>query len=92
MNVWNVGSGLAHPNLVAMRGFCTEPACIVTEYVAAGSLLEYINDQSKPLDWSLRLKIAKDIGIYLFKIIIICILILVYLFCINIIGLFCINI
>ncbi len=68
MNAWNVGSGLAHPNLVAMRGFCTEPACIVTEYVAAGSLLEYINDQSKPLDWSLRLKIAKDIGIYLFKI------------------------
>jgi len=62
VNAWNVGSGLAHPNLVAMRGFCTQPACIVTEYVAAGSLLEFINDQSKPLDWSLRLKIAKDIG------------------------------
>jgi hypothetical protein len=55
-------SGLAHPNLVAMRGFCTEPACIVTEYVAAGSLHEFLADESKPLDWPLRLKIAKDIG------------------------------
>jgi hypothetical protein len=47
---------------VAMRGFCMEPACIVTEYVAAGSLMEYISNSEKPLDWPLRLKIAKDIG------------------------------
>jgi hypothetical protein len=44
-----------------MRGFCTEPACIVTEYVGNGSLSEYIQSD-KPLDWPLRLKIAKDIG------------------------------
>jgi len=55
-------SGLNHPNLVAMRGFCADPACIVTEYVGAGSLQAYLSDQEKPLDWALRLKIAKDIG------------------------------
>jgi serine/threonine protein kinase len=59
--VW-IMSGLAHPNLVALRGFCTEPACIVTEFVGAGTLLEFLADRAKPLDWPLRLKIAKDVG------------------------------
>jgi len=45
-----------------MRGFCSAPACIVTEFVGEGPLHRYLADQAKPLDWAMRLKIAKDIG------------------------------
>lgn len=55
-------SGLAHPNLVALCGFCMKPTCIVTEYVGGGSLVDYLSNAEKMLDWPLRLKIAKDIG------------------------------
>jgi hypothetical protein len=57
-------SGLAHPNLVGLKGFCLEPPCIVTELVEAGSLFDFLSDPTKnvALDWPLRLKIAKDIG------------------------------
>lgn len=59
-------SGLAHPNLVGLRGFCLRPPCIVTELVEAGSLFDFLVDKSKELDWPLRLKIAKDIGTALY--------------------------
>jgi len=59
--VW-IMSGLSHPNLVAMRGFCLEPPCIVTEYIGGGALDKYLQTKDKPLDWPLRLKIAKDIA------------------------------
>ncbi len=57
-------SGLAHPNLVGLKGFCMQPPCIVTELVEAGSLFDFLSDpaKNKVLDWALRLKIAKDIG------------------------------
>jgi hypothetical protein len=60
-------SGLAHPNLVGLKGFCLEPPCIVTELVEAGSLFDFLSDPTKnvALDWPLRLKIAKDIGTHL---------------------------
>jgi hypothetical protein len=49
---------------VGLKGFCLRPACIVTELVEAGSLYEFLVDDSKSanLQWPLRLKIAKDIG------------------------------
>jgi hypothetical protein len=57
-------SGLSHPNLVGLKGFCLRPACIVTELVEAGSLYDFLTDDAKSanLQWPLRLKIAKDIG------------------------------
>jgi hypothetical protein len=41
-----------------------QPPCIVTELVDGGSLFDFLSDPAKNrvLDWSLRLKIAKDIG------------------------------
>jgi len=59
--VW-IMSGLAHPNLVEMKGFCLRPPCIVTELVESGSLFDFISKESNELTWSLRLKIAKDIA------------------------------
>ncbi len=61
--VW-IMSGLSHPNLVRLRGFCLQPLCIVTELVEGGSLFDFLSDpdRSSALDWPLRLKIAKDIG------------------------------
>jgi hypothetical protein len=61
LTLYGTHSGLAHPNLVALRGFCAQPPCIVTEFVAGGSLDQYL-ESGKELDWPLRLKIAKDIG------------------------------
>lgn len=45
-------------------GACTEPVtpCIVTEYLARGSLASILMDQSVVMDWGLTLQVG--IGIY----------------------------
>jgi serine/threonine protein kinase len=59
--VW-VMSGMKHPNLVNLLGFCVDPFAIVMEFIPYGNLHHYLRDKTKPLDWSLRLKIALDIA------------------------------
>ena len=33
-------ASVRHPNVISYLGICTEPACIVTEYCAKGSLTD----------------------------------------------------
>jgi len=62
------GSGLQHPNIVPLKGFCTDPCTIITEYIESGSLYDFVLKEGKhkdaniPYTWPLRLKIAKDIA------------------------------
>ncbi len=36
-------ASVRHPNVISYLGICTEPACIVTEYCAKGSLTDVSN-------------------------------------------------
>jgi len=58
--VW-VMSGMRHPNLVNLLGFCVNPFAIVMEFVEFGNLYNFLRKQDE-LSWSLRLKIALDIA------------------------------
>jgi serine/threonine protein kinase len=48
--------------LVRFYGYCSSPKyCLVMEFLPGGSLYQLLHND-KPLDWSLRLQIAKDIS------------------------------
>uniref|UniRef100_A0A453B329 Protein kinase domain-containing protein n=4 Tax=Triticinae TaxID=1648030 RepID=A0A453B329_AEGTS len=56
-------SRLNHPNLAELVGYCAEhgQCLLVYEFYQNGSLCDLLNlvdDQSKPLSWSSRVKIA----------------------------------
>ena len=54
-------SSLRHPNIVQFMGLCTEPACIITELCAKGSLTDVIRSaKASPADlpWQRRLDIV----------------------------------
>ncbi|KAK2077996.1 hypothetical protein QBZ16_003864 [Prototheca wickerhamii] len=58
---------IRHPNIILFMGVCLNPACIVTEYCARGSLYDLLkvaaaNPQAaaRVLDWHRRLNIALD--------------------------------
>ncbi|XP_055337798.1 guanylate cyclase 32E-like [Paramacrobiotus metropolitanus] len=58
---------LAHPNLCAFIGACTEPACLVTEYCQRGSLTEALYGHFFPLlckgfIWSFIVDIVKGMS------------------------------
>eukprot|EP00026_Physarum_polycephalum_P000314 Phypoly_transcript_00314.p1 GENE.Phypoly_transcript_00314~~Phypoly_transcript_00314.p1 ORF type:complete len:1738 (-),score=158.13 Phypoly_transcript_00314:23-5236(-) len=60
--VW-VMSGLRHPNIVQLLGFCVSPMAMVMEFVPSGTLYKYLaSNRNDPLDWSMRLKCASDIA------------------------------
>ncbi|EGC33072.1 roco8, ROCO family protein [Dictyostelium purpureum] len=62
--VWLM-SGLSHPNIVQMKGFCFEPYSIIMEYMNLGNLSIYLKkkkEEGQQLSWSLVLKIAIDIA------------------------------
>jgi len=47
-----------HPNITQLLGVCTEPLCIVTEFVANGSLYAWLKSD-KPLDDSTKFEIIR---------------------------------
>jgi tRNA A-37 threonylcarbamoyl transferase component Bud32 len=53
---------LRHPNILLFMGACTEPGspCIVTEFLARGSLASILMDHSVVIDWGLSLQIGID--------------------------------
>jgi len=53
---------LRHPNILLFMGACTEPVtpCIVTEYLARGSLASILMDQTVEIEWGLTLQVAID--------------------------------
>jgi len=55
-------SSFIHSNILDLKGFCLEPLCIITEFQSGGNLYDYIHDLNNPLDWKLRIKIAKEIA------------------------------
>jgi len=53
---------LRHPNIVQLFGVCLEPeCCIVMEYMGGGSLYKMLHSEEE-LSWTLRWRIALDIG------------------------------
>lgn len=59
--VWLM-SGLVHPNVVSLMGYCTEPYAMVMDFVACGDLYGFLHDEKSLVDWPIRLKIALDIA------------------------------
>lgn len=56
-------SGLKHPNIVQLLGFCINPLAMVMEFVPSGTLYDFLaKNKDEPLDWPMRLKCAS--GIY----------------------------
>jgi Protein tyrosine and serine/threonine kinase len=62
----SIMAALRHPNVVMYLGICTEPACVVTEYCARGSLTDVLRRarcspaHAAPLDWPRRINMALD--------------------------------
>ncbi|XXG81636.1 hypothetical protein AAC387_Pa09g2220 [Persea americana] len=57
-------SCIRHPNMVLLMGACPESGCLVYEYMANGSLEDrlFCKDNTPPLSWQLRFKIASEIA------------------------------
>ncbi|XXG53443.1 hypothetical protein AAC387_Pa03g1532 [Persea americana] len=58
-------SCISHPNMVLLFGACPANGCLVYEYIENGSLEDrlFCKDNSPPLSWQLRFKIASEIAI-----------------------------
>lgn len=54
---------IRHPHLIAMVGFCSEPKCIVLEYMRNGSLTDMLFSRRKNrgLRWHDRIRIASEV-------------------------------
>ncbi|XP_077240913.1 U-box domain-containing protein 52-like [Tasmannia lanceolata] len=57
-------SRIRHPNMVLLIGACPDYGCLVYEYMANGSLEDRLlcQNNTPPLSWQLRFKIAAEIG------------------------------
>lgn len=58
-------SCIRHPNMVLLLGACPEYGCLVYEFMGHGSLDDCLfrrGDNSRPLSWQRRFKIAAEIG------------------------------
>ncbi len=53
---------LFHPNIVAMRGVCLDPICMILDMCSAGDLYHFLADKTKDVHWKLRLQIAADVA------------------------------
>ncbi|KAF5749734.1 putative U-box domain-containing protein kinase family protein [Tripterygium wilfordii] len=57
-----------HPHLIAMMGFCSDPKCIIFEYMQQGSLMDILfyshrrpADKNRALRWHDRVHIAHEV-------------------------------
>ncbi|RHN70476.1 putative protein kinase RLK-Pelle-RLCK-IXb family [Medicago truncatula] len=57
-------SSIRHPNMVLLLGACPEHCCLVYEYMENGTLEDRLfrKNNSKPLSWQKRFKIAAEIA------------------------------
>ncbi|KNA11320.1 hypothetical protein SOVF_136350 [Spinacia oleracea] len=57
-------SCIRHPNMVLLLGACPEYGCLVYEFMSNGSLEDrlFCRENSPPLSWQLRFRIAAEIG------------------------------
>ena len=52
---------LVHPNIVAMKGICVEPLLMVLDLCNI-DLYHYLSDESRAMNWKLRLQFAYDVA------------------------------
>ncbi|XVE86871.1 hypothetical protein DITRI_Ditri18aG0070100 [Diplodiscus trichospermus] len=56
---------IRHPHLVAMMGFCSEPKCVIFEYMHSGNLRDILftsqRNRRKILGWHDRIRIAHEV-------------------------------
>ncbi|KAK8673004.1 hypothetical protein V6N13_111360 [Hibiscus sabdariffa] len=61
---------IRHPHLVALMGFCSEPTCIIYEYMHSGSLRDILfspqrncrmTNKNQVLGWFDRIRIAREV-------------------------------
>jgi hypothetical protein len=57
----NAMAVLSSPNIIKLIGICISPWCIVMEH-AKGSLSKHLEDQSNPIEWHRKLKIAAELA------------------------------
>jgi serine/threonine protein kinase len=55
-------SAMNHPNIVALKGVCLSPPCLVTEFMELGSLHSYLANEQNILSWQQCIGIAEDIA------------------------------
>lgn len=55
-------SGLEHKNIVALKGVCLKPFCMITEFLPYGDLRHYLENPKNEINWTVRLRIAIDIA------------------------------
>jgi len=54
-------SGLLHPNVVTLVGFCRKPLSLVMEYLPDSDLFHFLREHPQ-LDWKTRISIALDVA------------------------------
>ena len=59
--VWLM-TGLKHPCIVSLKGFCTSPLMMIMECVTGGDLYSMIHNDKIDMNWHLRLKLAIDMA------------------------------
>jgi len=57
-----VHKSLRHPNIVQLLGVCTNPLCMVLEFMERGSLFACLQEKELELPWPLRLRFAIDVA------------------------------
>ena len=64
ISVGSIPTGLDHPFVVTMLGYCFEPAiCLVMELVPGGNLADLLGCDSVPLSWNKTLlTLAMQVG------------------------------
>jgi len=56
----NIMQRLQHPNVVSLQAICTDPFCMVVDFMDLGSLYDVVHDKSLSFDWNLRVCLALD--------------------------------
>jgi len=55
-------SDMVHPNIMAVKGLCMNPFCMLLEFCSLGSLYDYLHNKDKPVNWAVILKLAMDMA------------------------------
>jgi serine/threonine protein kinase len=55
-------SELDDKNIVALKGLCLDPWCLVMEFMPYGDLYSFLRNRDNQIDWPMRLKMAKNMA------------------------------
>ena len=57
-----VYSGIKHPCIVDFMGFSINPFAVVMELVPCGNLYKFLHNETQPLSWEYRMKVAINVA------------------------------